>query len=191
MNMSFMKLGLVALAVVGAFGCSSAEGEKVGTGEARYEESVVLVRSVTAGAHWVSAGPLPNWYGAREEARYGIRAHGDIALYACLAGNHTMASTDPGCEGLRRTETIGYLSATAGIPLYRCAVGGDHFVSTDAGCEGQRVEGLLGFVDSVGPGEAPSYDNSGGSGEGSGGGDGSGGDGSGGDGDGVGAGGSL
>jgi len=181
-------LGAMAVAMLGLVGCAPAD-EEVGASGAQLQEgsSVVLIRSNTPSGHWVTIWYAPT-HAYAEEARYGIRSAGDLALYACHVNGHTMASTDPGCEGQQHAGLLGYLSATTGIPLYRCRVEGDHFVTTDPGCEGQTMDGLLGFVEYVAPGQGRGWGGWGGGGEGSGDAPGGGG---GGGGDGVGPGGSL
>jgi hypothetical protein len=182
-----MMHGVLAVAMLGLVGCAAPE-ETVGTSEAQFQQgsSVILIRSVTPSGHCATAWQAPSnaYY---EEARYGIRSAGDRALYSCYVNGHTMASTDPGCEGQRHAGLLGYVSATTGVPLYRCRVGGDHFITTAADCEGQAMDGLLGFVEYQAPGQGGWLESGSGSGDGTGGGGGSG-DGEGG---GVGAGGSL
>src|SRR5688500_2539918 len=90
----------MTVALAGLVGCSSEVGEKVGTDQARYASEVTLVRSFTGASHWVSVGAAPS--GHHEEALYGIRRAGDIALFSCWVSGHTMASTDAHCEGQRR-----------------------------------------------------------------------------------------
>lgn len=179
-----MMFGALATAMLALAGCAPVD-EAVGTSEAQFQQgsSVVLIRSFSPSGHWATVGQAPLY--AHEEARYGIRSAGDRALFACFVNGHTMASTDPGCEGQRHAGLLGYVSATTGIPLYRCRVASDHFLTTAADCEGQAMDGLLGYVEYVAPGQ---NNGSWGSWGGEGSGDAPGG---GGDGDGVGVGGSL
>jgi hypothetical protein len=75
---------------------------------------------------------------------------GTVLLYACKVGNHSLVTTDVGCEGQALLGPLGWAWKSApakGKPIYRCRVGAgqDHFVSSSASCEGQVVEQLLGY----------------------------------------------
>ncbi|MBX3228507.1 MAG: hypothetical protein KIT84_07635 [Labilithrix sp.] len=187
----------VLVLAVFALGCAPEEEDAAGVDEGRYETAggaLALVRSSGDGRIWTTIGKAPD--GMVEEARFSIRATGEIALFACWTSGGLMPSHDPSCEGHARLGVLGYLNAAAGVPLYRCRgsrypSGVYHFPSTDARCHGRTLEGLLGYVDGAAEHRAAAYLEmptwSTGEGEGSPGGIG-GGDGAGG---GMGAGGSL
>ena len=120
-----------------------------------YEELpyVRLRRGYKAGAgHWATTRLLPPGYKAETDSWRLLREAeaGTVLLYACKVGNHSLVTTDVGCEGQALLGPLGWAWKSApakGKPIYRCRVGAgqDHFVSSSASCEGQVVEQLLGY----------------------------------------------
>ena len=72
-------------------------------------------------------------------------------LFECEVGDHSLVTSDPGCEGLPPLGPVGWIHDLPGagrVELFRCYVPstGDHLVSPDPACEGQTVEQSLGFA---------------------------------------------
>jgi len=112
-----------------------------------------LVRGYRDGwGHRASTRDLPP--GFVEEQAYLLERSGQpntTLLFECEVGDHSLLTSDPGCEGLPPLGPVGWIHDAPGagrVELFRCYVAstGDHLLSPDPACEGQTVEQSLGFA---------------------------------------------